>query len=1073
MPSAKPATTLESYAETWDKSEPVAKFILPHVFDPEVPGLVNLNDFSSGFAWVLEPIPASHLTGLEKARRSNQLAQMISNLRDGSRLQIIVLPTRNIETELANYRSNGGTKSKVFDLIEKSKVEMFQQGVDGMGVRAGDLEFTLKSVRLMLTLVIEPDAVQTSPALAAKDALSKGESDASSIESLPGVKRWVDSYHQYKKELLLRAQGVESALHGAGLRFRRVGEEEFIRFYRSMVEMHSGPRDKINVYRHAPLADQLVTKEVRFTRDGYVLSDGYYHSVLVIDQVPSECYAGMMSEPHPNLAMNSLIDYVIDGALCVNIYLPKRQDIDDWCNSRYKLANEGDGDPIERATIVEECKLIRHWTKNEGRRMVDVQFSVSMADTSKVRARNRIELLQAKLLEMGFAARIEESAAPTYWCHQLPFGWKPSMPSAKRVMRRLDLVVTNLLPIYLQGRGTKNKVFMCLNQRGEPLGLDFYESPTAYNWCAVGESGAGKSVTINAILCDYLRSESQKVFVCDIGGSFRQVANMVGAPEALYVDLSKDDKIPFNAFAGTFDGATSFLLEWIPFLATRQDEKLEETTKGRLAKAIERTYKKRLRQGITYRKISELFERFPAFEIDRAFKRVRVHWVEEDVLISLKDLKASEAANKPNFDLYYEIRITGRINADKKRQLVYELESLREQEAKQLRDTFPVVDQDEHGVYVLTMQPSQVESLTLQGWECRLTKDYMVLQCPDRTDFDAVERFGLSLIMDKGFLETRRKAIEAELRAKHGGTASNDLIRQELDAAVAAIPGGDYFDLIEGTADLQEEVLFSQLAAELRDAKDPEMDKLADALSPYYGDGAYAGFFDRPSAYKLDKHRFVVWDFTQLFAAKDMKLIGAMLGAITQQVNAYCLSPRSGQFRKMLIIDELRRFQDIYITDPFIDEILRQGRKFGFGVGLGTQSINDVAHASRALLEHIQFLLIGAQQESVIQEMKDTLKFNVVQRSRAASVITEKGVWAEFMLVNKRMKICEIMRVMIPPFLYWMFTTDKEDKPERDAAKRKFALEGYKPRDATLRALKHCAELYPRGKSYDRKAKLK
>jgi hypothetical protein len=117
-------------------------------------------------------------------------------------------------------------------------------------------------------------------------------------------------------------------------------------------------------------------------------------------------------------------------------------------------------------------------------------------------------------------------------------------------------------------------------------------------------------------------------------------------------------------------------------------------------------------------------------------------------------------------------------------------------------------------------------------------------------------------------------------------------------------------------------------------------------------------------------------------------------------------------------------------------------------------------------------MLIGPQFPSVVDEMGKTLKFNAVQRAKVASLKNEKGMWSEFVLNIPRTKYCETMRVMLDPLLYWLFTTDRQDKPERENAAMKFALEGKGPREALFMALKECATKWPRGVYHAQKVKM-
>lgn len=1089
--SAPATVTWEEYGAEWEKASPFAGICLPSIFDADGSGVVSLSDFTAGVAWLVEPIPTSHLTGTYKAHIANMLAGAIARLPDRARLQIISCPTRNIEDSLDNYSSSGGSKHAMLAELQKSKANYYRNGVNGLGMRSGDLEFTVKSVRLMITLTIEATGTAAGILNSAKDALSKGSGSGArgfgrleepvmetDLNDIAGVARFANAYADIKKSLLLAAQTIESTFNGIkpAVAFRRATQDEFIRFFQAMVHVGSGTRSKAKWVPHEPLPEQLVRKEVRFTPDGYVLSDGYFHGVLTIDDYPIETNAGMLSEPHPNLGFNSLIDYVIDGVVCVNIFNPPREEIADWNAKKYKLANEGDGDPIERGAIIEESKLIRTWTKNEGRRMVDFQISVSMADKARHVVRSRLELVQAKLQEMGFRARIEESAAGTFWAHQLPFGWKPSMKGAKRVKRRVDLLVANLLPIYLMGRGTRSRRFMALNERGEPMGLDFFESRSAFNFAILGESGAGKSVCANALFADYARSDKIQEFIIDIGGSYRPLTNMVGDPDARMCELSRITKTALNCFDGTYSMASSFLLEWIPFLATAQGVELDPLVKGKIEDALRNTFRKKLKMKVPYVDPDKVFEDYPGYHIARMAKRINIKPLSEDQLKRLEEAKRalSNGADEPQFQIYYKIRIMGAMDAAGRTDRFTSVNELSGKEFLRMSQDYAAIEDDAEGVFVLTADPTAVKTLAFDGYECHVIKDYMVAEVAAAADFELLERFKVRVIMEEAYLQEARTSIRARLSREHGATADEGSIDRAIEREMEHLSGRDYFSRIQGSCDLQGTVYFREFAETCRESNDEDLNNLATKLQPYYGDGAYAGYFDRPTGFSLDGKRIVCWDFDDLMKG-DTKLVGAMLGALFQYLVSHCTSPRYRGIRKIVFIDEYRKFQEAsWIVDKFTDLVCRQGRKYGFAVGVGTQSINDLGKNARTnLLEHFQHLIIGVQKDQVVQSTRETLQFDSVKRARIMNMANRKGEWSEFMLFIENARIFEKMRIVLDPFLYWLFTTDDQDKDVREKLVEEYALQGYKPQQAIVTAIRKCVEKYPRGVAHFRKQQLK
>lgn len=1087
LSSPAAGTSREDYSAAYDRAEPFSKVTPCSLFDIEE-GIVHLSDFTMGMAWFLEPIPTSHLDGQSKHAIAKMIAGSIGRLPDGARLQVMACPSRNIDHPVANYLKQGGTKNPIYAEIERSKVAQYNEGVNGTGIRCGDLDYCIKSHRIMVTLVVEPPGLLTSVRNVGQDAMSKPKRSAAGLgplESpamdaevleLPGVARYTRAYANYKKLLLQAAQTLESTFAGIkpAVEFRRCSKDEFIRFFHAATQLHSGVRSKAKHSSHDLLPEQLMRKDVRFLPEGLILCDGFFHGVITVDDYPTEVNAGMLSEPHPNLGMNTLLDYVIDGTVCINIYNPRRQDIASWNAKRYKLANEGDGDPIERGVIIEESKLIRTWTAQEGRRIVEMQISVSMADREKHQVLARLEHVQSKLQEMGFRTRIEESAAHLFWAHQLPFGWKPSLGKARRVKRRVDLVAANLMPIYLMGTGTKSKAYMALNQRGEPIGLDFFESRSAFNFAIFAESGGGKSVLANAITADYCRNDRFQMLIIDQGGSYRPQIQVAGDAVAIDCQLSASVKTSINPFDGVYEIVSPMLMEWIPFLALNRNEELNVSLRGKMEKTLRAVFANKLRRDIPYRSTAELLEKYPGFHIDRQAKRLPIRALRGDEIKQLAEIKQamSQGNEAPRFEVYNIIRLLGATDKKGRRDRLESVGQLSREERDKLRLDHAYLQDDDQGVYLLTKDPNGVNSLAFDGYECNLVKDTMVAEAADVRDWEILERFGVKVVFPREYLDRKRSELQVSIADRYADVASEDQLLRALDEEIENLPSIDYFRELVGTADLQEPVFFREFGRAMADSTDADLKDLATRLAPYYGSGPYSSYFDKPTSFNLFGKKLVSWDFEQLMKG-DIKLVGAVLGALYQMLMVYCTSPRTVGIRKIIFTDEYAKFQECWITDRFSELVARQGRKYGFAVGIGTQSIKDLKNDRIDLLQHMQHFLIGPQQEGVVASMKESMGLTAVQRARIMNIANSKGIWSEFVLYIPGAKVFETMRIVLNPTLYWMFTSDPLDKEERKKLQNKYALEGFKPSEAILRAITECSRAYPRGISEYRKRMLK
>jgi type IV secretory system conjugative DNA transfer VirD4/TraG family protein/LAGLIDADG DNA endonuclease family protein len=83
----------------------------------------------------------------------------------------------------------------------------------------------------------------------------------------------------------------------------------------------------------------------------------------------------------------------------------------------------------------------------------------------------------------------------------LPLGFDPEWPKERflqRAKRLPSAIISQLLPLYGGFRGTATASLLYLNQRGETVGFDPFDAPTAPHMIVTGTSGAGKAQPLDA-----------------------------------------------------------------------------------------------------------------------------------------------------------------------------------------------------------------------------------------------------------------------------------------------------------------------------------------------------------------------------------------------------------------------------------------------------------------------------------------------------------------------------------------------------------------------------------------------
>ena len=171
---------------------------------------------------------------------------------------------------------------------------------------------------------------------------------------------------------------------------------------------------------------------------------------------------------------------------------------------------------------------------------------------------------------------------------------------------------------------------MFFNEHYEPYALSVFDHPRSFNMAILGEPGAGKSARIGDLIMDMGRSDDNRTFIIDYGGSYGPCVNIFDQ-DGLDVGLSLENRQPCNVFAGPADLTIPVLLDWIPGLALQPGEHLDPVVRAKIQEALRsRPHRLRLRASQPYRTIQELPTRYPKLYPSNARKRFRIAYIEPD-----------------------------------------------------------------------------------------------------------------------------------------------------------------------------------------------------------------------------------------------------------------------------------------------------------------------------------------------------------------------------------------------------------------------------------------------------------
>lgn len=166
---------------------------------------------------------------------------------------------------------------------------------------------------------------------------------------------------------------------------------------------------------------------------------------------------------------------------------------------------------------------------NKGERIVQTHFTVALFAHGDLLS--RAEQILRNLFQ-GQEWRLESnqflhlpillSCLPMTWGSQMI----KTLSNLKKLKTTLSTESANLLPLQGEWHGTNSPGLILAGRRGQIFSWSPFDSPSNYNICVVGQSGAGKSVFMQEIVMTIL-GLGGRVIVLDVGRSFQKLGQIL------------------------------------------------------------------------------------------------------------------------------------------------------------------------------------------------------------------------------------------------------------------------------------------------------------------------------------------------------------------------------------------------------------------------------------------------------------------------------------------------------------------------------------------------------------------
>jgi type IV secretory pathway VirB4 component len=297
---------------------------------------------------------------------------------------------------------------------------------------------------------------------------------------------------------------------------------------------------------------------------------------------------------------------------------------------------------------------------------------------------------------------------------------------------------------------------------------------------------------------------------------------------------------------------------------------------------------------------------------------------------------------------------------------------------------------------------------------------------------------------------THRAFLVALLAEMASGGAAEETVTREERAVLA-----EALLVLARQGSSPQEVSLHDLVTVLRD---PVWDtagfgaRLARKLTPFYGDGPYAGFFDGANTFTLDQALTVV-ELSRLREAPDLQ--AAVMFVLMHQLTVFFADPaRQGQ-RKYLISDEAWALLQHDASARVLEEIARTFRKLQTCAVFVSQQGSDFASpAGKAIRDNAGALFLFQQNPEEVELMR-TLFDLTDQEVALCKTVRRRAGWSEAYL-RLPDQAGGIIRLVPDAFLRWGATQHPAERALR--AQTIQAMGG-----DLRRAVSHLATQYPDG----------
>ncbi len=361
-------------------------------------------------------------------------------------------------------------------------------------------------------------------------------------------------------------QNIQKNFEALGIKSKILSEDEVY----SLLYKQWNPNGLIeeNAFNSEDIRDGLMLNDFIVTPRGFMIGQTH-HRVLSLKIMPEKTYASMAEK---------LRELPFGSNLYLTLQVLDQANEDMALKTQRRVAyamysgTKGVQD-LESAAKLQDIEAVLSKRVSGETKIFSVALNVLLKNEDESVLDAQCSEVLAKFRELSGSEGMLESLAST------PLFFDLALPNARcseRSRRMNTEVLADFLPLFGDWRGHNIPRVLLRNRSSGLVGFDpFSPTLTNYNQVISGGSGAGKSFSTN-VLITHLMKEDPKVFILDIGGSYKKTTENFGGQ---YIPIGSDSKISINPFdlsensVDAIDQKIKFLTSLVELMTKEDDEK--------------------------------------------------------------------------------------------------------------------------------------------------------------------------------------------------------------------------------------------------------------------------------------------------------------------------------------------------------------------------------------------------------------------------------------------------------------------------------------------------------------------